>query len=88
MKIHKDECFVEAGPDGCWMLMDEEGREEICLPAGIAANKAAAEPLLMMLADAYNRGHGQGYETGRRDLQSAYHALMNTVSADVVEGEE
>ena len=57
--IDKEKCAVVGAADGTWMLMDDYGRVEASLPPGFAANKASAKPMLMLIADAYNRGYGQ-----------------------------
>lgn len=80
--IHKEECDVVAGEDGSWSLSDPEGDVEAYLPAGFAANQAAAEPILMMKADDYNRGYARGMAASRRQLQDELHTLMNIASRD------
>lgn len=78
--IHTDECTVEKGDHG-WRLVDTEGHAAAYLPAGHAANEAAAWPLLCLMARHYNQGYRHGESSGRTDLQFELHKLLGVAPA-------
>lgn len=79
--IHTEECIVEKGDHG-WRLVDTEGCGVAYLPAGHAANEAAARPLLCQMARHYNQGYRHGESSGRINLQSELRKLLDIAPAE------